>query len=1338
MNQVIMLLEACRTNRRLSRTARTVCRACKRIRNEPAFSNWQFTLLAQDPQIDTPSQDYLIGFAASPKWAEHTSSRLIIMARRLTLPHGRRHPGAVEYVIKELQSPASAKIPPNIKEPYELIFGAQIEPIRLAGSFIAIAKVWEQELYDRIPTSPPPPADSPPPSPPIGTSLADDGIPYELEYLKQIPLGLPANATLADYEYCLNELLPEIGFLGRVEISEARYNRLIDLVSEELATASSPLQRGRRLARDYSSAMAYALVQLAADEYQTGEVWPVIASRLGEQDLTVVRELGVALETCQRRHGLTECHAPRRLRYVTQMLFQAGIPDSCMEQFIDLVFDRFVRRGEVTPRVVLRGLRQEMRDPYWRDDQYQVPEPIVDFLDFGGGWAEQWVVVTVAYLGSPGYVQDLMGVAPSRLVEGLKRWSKKPTTRIPRPERRKDGAAKKVKVAEARRANIQTCLDVVGKALVLRMGEQVLVGDFCSEAWLHAILRDLDGTTIAGVPLEARRLKGGVVIEPTTVELPTYGGSLRLDIEFGGDVLESYEVPSFSSNEICQIFTGSGRPVSSDILRKTNAWLLLPAKAVVSPKDAVKFRETFQTEPTYDLAWLDLRECEWQALVVESENGQRQFAVRVDLQDEEYELRGGNQVLGAFTKGRPIYAGVLPEVRFLNPIDNEPSYVPPRLTIAVEMLDDGTILAFEPSDMLEAFLGDGGWADLNLLLEYLDVLPQRPLLLSFEWRDAWNLPRDLGIASIPEFLVDFAEPVFVPQRTEMAKVDVITTPGWVFRLAGGATVVDKYDDVVELTLDLNATAIFGYLETGDLRLPISIESPIAKWRLESSKGVGPKHWVTSIQTIWLDEIIGEEYRYLVVMVTSPFIYSVGLRAGEFRVNRSLGPGEMVTTLDLGNLPEIARREGRKTPLYLSFYDRRADEVATIQVAELYDKWVPDNAQVDIMATCHGQKLHLTWGGVVPRHPMIASLRPAWDLAHPGYEAAIEAGASGCIFDTDEIGLGPYHMEIMDERDALWGSDSDVQEIAARSVVWISDGSPQVRDLSAQEKGDTLRCASVVSHSDIATSWVGVVLRDGEMPAIEEVIPQETGPGQLGFVANNAKKDISMAGLYLPGDKLAYRFIAVGRSALTRESISRLTARHWYDLVASMDKGVSMWIAEQNVRPIPVPHYVAEQILAALASEEAKVSLRFSLSTPSYAGPVDMAANEYDEQEFSFSFKTTLVECIDDNCPHRAGVIPQETWYRHHHPICKVFRSHMKEIRANLIMEYDVMSLLHEISKWEVSTDYLDIVADSSFRPLLDHAITTEVGLSSEALIRAYKDLGKELSHRIRVRKESKT
>ncbi len=72
---------------------------------------------------------------------------------------------------------------------------------------------------------------------------------------------------IAQYEIEISEALEDAQFLGRIEMPEKEFETLLSIIASQLDGVMYPKARAGRLAQDYPAAVAYALVQVAAEEY---------------------------------------------------------------------------------------------------------------------------------------------------------------------------------------------------------------------------------------------------------------------------------------------------------------------------------------------------------------------------------------------------------------------------------------------------------------------------------------------------------------------------------------------------------------------------------------------------------------------------------------------------------------------------------------------------------------------------------------------------------------------------------------------------------------------------------------------------------------------------------------------------------------------------------------------------------------------------------------------------------------------------------------------------------------------------------------------------------------
>jgi len=1364
----------------MSRHARTLQKACKSIRNDPFFEEWHFVIMDRDSPYRGLFQECVLGVVACPGWADRSNERLVLMARHVDADElGQScRPRKIEYAIKTVVLPPPGSLPIALGGS-EDTYPPYTESIRLATAFRERACEWEAELAHRM-TAPTldssfgmaqqglssmyadqMPEDYLSEKSRTGEPLmvqntlewpqaASQGIPdsaplrqqvsdmpeYDSAEMQPIRIDVPEATTITQYETRISEVLKGAQFLGRIEMPEEQLEALLGIIASQLDGVMYPKACARRLAQNYPAAVAYALVQVAAEEYAEGEVWPRIAEHLGGLETAVVNELGISIERCQKRYNLVDCERDSKLRYVTPMLLQGGIPDSCICELIEIVQHNCVRRGIVTHSSVLRWFKDEVRTGHWRERQYQISEPVLDFLEYGGAWAEKWVVATAIFLSSrSGSSEGISDTTPSRLIRALERWGRDQVaaaSEIVGREwgrgtypRRLDDSASGGDLRAPMRARVETRLADNRSEIILSIGKHTIEGDFSRPDWLEAIVRNIGGSEIRKKTLSATRAPGGVSVDAVLMEIPWEDGPLQLDIEYGEDILQSYPVATLDYDEPWMMFSSSGRLVKEDVLDHANLWLVLPREARILPEHIVGMREPFHDGGVYDIAWLDLQECEEYKLRIEYGDINKDYAVQPELKSEEIRLRGGDAVQGAFIKGHPIYMGSLPHLRFLVEGEHgEQAEGFAQLEVAIETLDGQTKLRERLAENLDYLLEDDGWLDLNLLTELLGISAEQDVKVSFIWQDANGMQRSYSVFRICGLIIDFDEKAFVLQKDEIAKAEMILPPGWKFVAGSGVKIAGGFDDVVELYLDMNLyTTTYGWLVRGGLKLPIAIEPPVVAWRFLGNGQTRYRRFGGTTESIWLADIDSGKYEAIDIMTTAPYISSVRLEAGPAHGDYQYFAGDRrVVQLKLGQLAETIRSQSPRANLYAVMNYSDSSETARVHVATVHSEWAPESIEATIAGPENQRKISLNWVGIAPRSRIIAIMRPAWLSGGLRLESTIEPGERECIFEASRLCPGPYCIRFLDEEDLLWGGSDDA---SPERLIWVSDGDPQIREFEFVREGTMLRCSGSAWPESVCDHLTGAVVWNRRNGGFETIEIEQLENGRFEFSVYDVKKDASIVGVFSIEHQIPYRFAAVGPHDSAMETVTRASAAHWLDLFERTPCGLPMRIKPSGVLPITVPRVPAKRILKGLAANLNEIE--FSVDDPNYPGPIKLIVGNSGE-EFDFSFQRFLCECTDPNCPHPPRVIFQEEWNQRHYPKCKELKTHYKSIRARILIASDFASPVGRIGRGSKAFEpYLRTVADSCFRPLAGETgklrNPTEL---SEVLLQSYASMCREL------------
>ncbi|MCR4424911.1 MAG: hypothetical protein NUW23_01790, partial [Firmicutes bacterium] len=1347
MNRIVDVLEALRTDRRLSRHARTLARVYKRLRNDPESRNWVFYTIGDAVDGGDPASNFRIGLAVRPAGVSLPGYALAVGVVPLhgTDKHARVSRG-VRYVIRRLASTTSEPSPhgPGPVNYVERAYPSTIPPIGLAHALLDACLEWREKRRThcnngmRASSSESSVASGleRPQSRQTSLSrirrkgkrrlahaykgLAQEAVAPSIDWLESgftsmhlVQVEAPSQESLDQYDNVIAEAIGKTRFLGAIEMPDDAVSSLIGLIAHRFADSSDHRTCAANLARTYPCAVAYMLVHVARSEYVEGKVWPAVARRLGGIELWHARLLGPSLEICRKRHSIAVCKTDRAQRYVTQMLFQGGIPDSYIPQFISYVNDRFVRRGYISPGTVVSELRKGPRRGYWFDRQlsashgairrhgdyyHKVTKPIRDFLMHGGEWAELWVAVTASAVGSEnGVPPHLAKVAPLRLMRVLQdslmadiasaaaTMDEQLAEEAPGGPHDSGGLHARARPRRAGAVEVRLDLDTLYPAI--QIGELFLEGVFDGTAVVEAVVRGIGGRhPVCRKRLEARKTAGGAVTVPAAIPLASLDGPLSLDLEYGTCMLSSYPVTSMGNNDICFVFSQTGRLVHEDVLEGAAVWMLVRQGAEILPDAAVRMRDAVPGAIGHDLALLDLQRCESGEVTVSDGIRERRLGVRPELVDEDVILDGGERSEGAFCGGRPIFQGLLPKARFRSARGGSDCGVNLReLRLTIRTLDDGAIREVNLTEGFDAVDEREGAVDLNRLLETYAIENERPLKVSLDWPDRFGMRGRAAMVRLPGLIVDWGDPVLVPEHGKTALVDVIVPPGWELVPDAPARIRERFDEVCVIEFRSDVVAICGSLTSGGERLRIAFEPPAVRWRLEGSSDGQPRPcvaaeaWSSAARDIWLEDIDHLVCDTLSTMFSVPGVRAVRLEAGGVRQLQNVSPGTQVVRLSLGKLAEVARGQPPSIPVYLSLIGSGLSELAKLRVATIHSKWTPqsvDGALAEVPESRGRKAISVAWAGITPRVHMTVTIGPAWNQRGHAWQAQIKPGASGCSFDVGEATAGPYLMIIAPEEDSLWvrRPNSNTAPVDESTVceVWVSDGRPQVRGLNVVKEGKKTHCHGTVHPEAACANLMGAALYDSQNgPHLVEVPIRVLGGGRFEFVIDVSERPPSIVGVCTRGLDPPYRFVAVGQCLCAMEYLTGDSAASWAARIKHLGEGIRVWIIPESSAPMMVPFVFRESVLTAIAGGQAESG--FSLGLIGYPGAVKLVRGSGDS-DFVLETQTTLVRCQNPNCPYPRDLIPQEEWDRKHYPGCKRCKSEYRVVKARLGIDYDLAHL----------------------------------------------------------------
>lgn len=842
----------------------------------------------------------------------------------------------------------------------------------------------------------------------------------------------------------------------------------------------------------------------------------------------------------------------------------------------------------------------------------------------------------------------------------------------------------KRKPLRSRRARVQTRLDLAARQLVVRIGEHELEGDFSEQVHVCAVLRDGDGVELESRILDASRAPKGAFVRSVDIGLPVVEGDLTVDIEYAGDVLQSYPVETLLADEPCMLFSSSGGLVRGAVRDSGGPCMLLREGAQVLPEDAVRSREPLRHGEPYDLAWLDMRACVDEGLVVQWNGTERAFQVTTGRGGKGVVLDGGDRVSRVSVDAQhPVYGGNMPDAVI------EPKLS--RLRLAVRVFDTGRLP--------ECTIDSDGRVSLGQALERLGVPEQSAAMIDLAWTDSAGKSGKLSVARIPDLLVSFDKRVYIAERDKVARARLSLPSGWELVPSLGIVRIDSGRDDAEIDVEIDLERLPGNarLRLGDAEVPIAIQPPTVQWRVESGQKGGEGPWRSAPAEIWAEDVDTRRFGTLAVMVDADCPVKVALGPSRpqwcTQENRE-------ARFSLAEQVQAIRGRGPAGTLRLALVDSGRRQMPPIDVATVLDKWVP----VDPAAIVEpidspappGRQIGLSWGGPAPRGPVGMALRPAWTDSM-AFRSSVGAGAHSCTFRADRAVCGPYILTMEDAAADDWGESADPY---GETLVWVGGSEPQIREFELVRRGDSWVCSGVVYPGTECSDLIGVVVRSRAGGRVDTVGISHLGDGRFRFAVDDPREDAGIVGVLSAtrrGYDGLYRFKAVEHGPGCSAMLRRSSVNQWLSLSQRFPDAVKMWIGGCDVKPIPVPREAGRRILRDLAA--GCTAVRFSPDDPGYRGAVELVIPDDERDDpcagFQLSFASMIVKCIDDGCARKGEVLSQAKWNAEHGPRCKRCHQLGREIRAGFAMQIDTSST--------GGRNALDsTVADSCFRVLPDN------------------------------------
>lgn len=232
------------------------------------------------------------------------------------------------------------------------------------------------------------------------------------------------NKSLAEWERELRKRLDSADLLGEAgPISEEETRELGRLIGARFSNADWDRVKARVLS-DYPHLFAVYLVFQGIHGYKEGDFWAGVR-KATSLDLSSAQtsEWGRLFERIVEKLGFARFPLLLGHRYVGPILAHGGIPDSALPVFFDRFIHPWITHSEYVPLTTREFIQERI---HLSSTEIELGKPIIRFLKFGGGIAEDFVdrcrdlAVKTVETGKLPLPEDV-GLSP-RVTEQYRQW----------------------------------------------------------------------------------------------------------------------------------------------------------------------------------------------------------------------------------------------------------------------------------------------------------------------------------------------------------------------------------------------------------------------------------------------------------------------------------------------------------------------------------------------------------------------------------------------------------------------------------------------------------------------------------------------------------------------------------------------------------------------------------------------------------------------------------------------------------------------------------------------------------------------------------------------------
>lgn|GEM_PF-5365942 len=511
--------------------------------------------------------------------------------------------------------------------------------------------------------------------------------------------------------------------------------------------------------------------------------------------------------------------------------------------------------------------QKEMKMEYTSALPSYIEEPIQRFILFGGEWAEEWLCESLRLVDdvtrTNRITEELRYNLPERVLYAFKAW----------------WTALEQEINESVSLSSDTekfvtpilMLDPILGAIKMVFDKQRLrySQEYDKCEFFYEIKAENSDILSIHLPVRAYlNISGFIETEKAEIQLELLAEAYQVVLWAGDRILQQWNVMGTPSECSYLIFKEDGSRIPDNEYPSGRIWFLLYSDLFLDPPvQLIESTMLHFSDGSYALMLADMANMA-RVAIKEKGTGLELVSLR-NKEEEEPFLMGGQLLAGVKVNDLPVYTNDLP--RLVVPLDEKGSLKGWSMIVQRKA---GSLLerAYYRLDELHGIDVIKGSRHAEIPLNVPELFGSDPVGLCIVSLRNWKRKQyTFRMAFIPDMIVDFDPFLYFPSHEGIKDIIVtmIFPENTRFTVESNGIVLSVVDEAYEIAVPESEECLRGKLELSltegeAIALPIEIELPKVKWRIQGLKGYDFHCWSYLTDEIWFGDWEEADELYLQV------------------------------------------------------------------------------------------------------------------------------------------------------------------------------------------------------------------------------------------------------------------------------------------------------------------------------------------------------------------------------------------------------------------------------------------------------------------------------------------